>query len=120
MEQAENNSTMPTITLEEFSKAHVVVGTITKVDVVEKSEKLYRLEVDCGQYGVRQICSGVRKSFTTEELLGKQAVFILNLPPRKLMGIESHGMLLCAATPVEGKLAFATISASVSNGTRLS
>lgn len=82
------------ITFEEFQKPLLAVGHITAVETIEKSDKLYKLTVDCGEHGVRTILSGVRKIFASEELLNTQGVFVLNLPPRPMMGIESQGMML--------------------------
>ena len=50
--------------------------------------------VDCGEYGMRQILAGVKKFYKPEELIGEQGVFVVNLKPRKLMGLESQGMML--------------------------
>jgi methionyl-tRNA synthetase len=87
-------ASMNYITFEEFQKPVLAVGHITAVETIEKSDKLYKLTVDCGEHGVRTILSGVRKLFTPEELLNTQGVFVLNLPPRPMMGIESQGMML--------------------------
>ncbi|MCL4380581.1 methionine--tRNA ligase, partial [Candidatus Dependentiae bacterium] len=80
-----------------FAQSHLVVGTITAVVPVAKSDKLLQLTVDCGAYGMRQILSGVAKHFGPDDLVGKQALFVLNLKPRTMMGLISHGMLLTAA-----------------------
>ena len=86
-----------TITIDEFAKVQLTVGTIQECQEISQSDKLYKLQVDFGPLGKRQILSGVRKYFKPEELIGKQAVFVLNLAPRKMMGLESQGMLLTAA-----------------------
>lgn len=106
------------ISIDDFAKVELVVGTIDLVDEVPKSDKLYRLQVNFGDKGVRQICSGVRQHFTKEYLLGKQAIFVFNLAPRKMMGLESQGMML-TAEDANGKLQLATVSAAVPNGTKL-
>lgn len=107
-----------TITIDDFVRVQLLVGTITAVDLVPKSEKLYRLTVDLGTHGVRQICSGVRAYFTPEDLLGKQGVFVANLQPRQMMGLASHGMMLTAAD-AEGKVRMVTVGSPVPNGTQL-
>lgn len=105
------------ITIEEFSKITLIIGTITSAEPVEKSNKLYRMQVDCGPtYGMRQILAGVRLSVTPEELIGSQRVFIVNLQPRVLMGLESQGMMLCAIQQETGAAIPVTIVKSVSNG----
>jgi methionyl-tRNA synthetase len=89
-------STEPTITIDDFIKVQLAVGTIEQCEEVPNSDKLLKLQVNFGDKGMRQILSGIKKSYTSEELIGKQAVFVLNLTPRKMMGLESHGMLLTA------------------------
>ncbi len=82
-------------TIDDLQKLDMRVGTFISVEAVEGSEKLYKEMVDFGpDLGSRQILSGIQKSFTPEELVGKQALFIVNLEPRQIMGLESQGMLL--------------------------
>ena len=106
------------ITIEDFAKVHLTVGTIEQCEIIEQSDKLYKLQVDFGSLGIRQILSGVRKHFTPHELIGKQAVFVTNLKPRKMLGLESQGMLLTAET-ADKKLSVITPTVPVLNGTRL-
>lgn len=83
----------PTITFEDFSKVDIRIGTIIKVEEVEKSEKLVRLTVDFGEFK-RNILSGIKKEIDDiHSLKGKQTLFVVNLEPRKMMGEESEGML---------------------------
>jgi methionyl-tRNA synthetase len=99
---------MEIIEIDTFAKVNLVVGTIKKVDFVEKSNKLLRIEVDLGQFNntdgsMRVILSGVRKSYATREdadrfLLEKQCMVVENLAPRKMMGQQSQGMILFAAS----------------------
>lgn len=116
--EADSKSLSRTIDIEEFSKVELTVGTIVVCEEIPASDKLYKLQVDFGQMGMRQILSGIRKAFTSEELIGKQAIFVTNLKPRKMMGLESQGMLLTAQTP-QKELALLTPSKAVENGTRL-
>ncbi len=106
------------IGIEDFMKVELVVGTITKVDTLEKSNKLYVLTVSAGVYGTRTICSGVRMHFAPEELLGKQGVFVANLAPRPMLGVISQGMMLFAEDAA-GKLQLTTVGATVPDGTKL-
>lgn len=101
-----------------FGQSHLVVGTIVAAEPVEKSDKLLKLQVDCGQYGKRQILSGIAQHFKPEELIGKQALYILNLKPRKMMGLDSQGMMLFAEN-AEGKLVLMKPEHAVPNGARL-
>jgi len=93
-EQETKKVAVEEIDIADFAKVHMVVGTIKHADVVEKSDKLLKLLVDCGEYGERQILAGVKQSYKPEELIGEQGVFVVNLKPRKLMGMESQGMML--------------------------
>ena len=106
------------IAIEDFAKVHLTVGTIEQCEIIEQSDKLYKLQVDFGTLGKRQILSGVRKHFATEELIGKQAVFVTNLKPRKMIGLESQGMLLTAES-ADKKLSIISPTIVVPNGTRL-
>lgn len=82
-------------TLNDLQKLDIRIGTFISVEPVEGSEKLYKEIVDFGdEIGERQILSGIQKHFTPEELIGKQALFIVNLEPRTILGLESQGMLL--------------------------
>lgn len=121
-EKQETKTEAPTfapITIDDFGKVALLVGTITNVDTIEKSDKLYALTVDLGEHGVRTVCSGVRQHFAPEELLNKQGVFVANLQPRQMMGLTSQGMMLFAKDET-GKLKMATVAGVVPNGSRLS
>ncbi len=84
-------------TIDDLQKLDIRIGTFKSVEPVDGSEKLYKEIVDFGEeIGERQILSGIQKFFTPDELIGKQALFIINLEPRLIMGIESQGMLLAA------------------------
>lgn len=106
------------ITIDECMRVELVVGTIKEVDEVPKSNKLLCLQVDFGSRGMRQILSGIKQSYKPEELIGKQALFVLNLAPRLMMGLESHGMLFTAAAE-DGYVKYITPAERVPNGTTL-
>ena len=89
------------ISIDEFFKVKLRVGRIVMAEAVPKSKKLLRLEVESGS-GIRQIVSGIAKSYTPESLVGRHVVYVENLKPAKLMGIESNGMVL-AATDADGE-----------------
>ncbi len=103
------------VSIEDVIKVELRVGTVEQCIVVPDSEKLLRLEVDFGDVGKRVIFSGIRKSYTPEQLIGKQAVFVFNLKPRKMMGEQSCGMLL-TAEDAQGRLAFVAPERLVPNG----
>ncbi|MFA6263738.1 MAG: methionine--tRNA ligase [Candidatus Babeliales bacterium] len=105
----------PEITIDDVAKVQLVVGTIVSCKPVEGSDKLYKLQVECGKFGQRQILSGVAQHLKSEELVGKQGVFILNLKPRKMLGLESQGMMLFAQDDA-GTLRPVTVSEAVKDG----
>src|SRR3989344_8373270 len=84
------------ILYDDFTKLELKVATVTAAERVEGSEKLLKLQLDLGTE-TRQIVSGIAKSYSPEQLIGRQIVMIANLEPRSLMGIESNGMLLAAS-----------------------
>ena len=81
---------------ETFSQLDLRVGEVTLAERVPKSDKLLRLEVDLGPLGTRQILAGIGKQVAPETLLGKRIAVLANLPPRKMMGLVSEGMVLAA------------------------
>lgn len=86
------------LTYDDFAKLDIRVGTIQSIDLVPKSKKLIKLEVSFGDViGNRTILAGVAQAHTDGRVLvGQKIVAILNLAPREMMGIMSHGMLLAA------------------------
>ena len=86
----------PIITIDDFAKLDLRVGTVIKCEDKEDSDKLLRLTVDFGEEGTRNILSGIKQWYKPEEIQGKQFVFVFNLAPRKMMGEESEGMILAA------------------------
>ena len=105
-------------TFDEFEKTDIRVGTVLSCEKVKKSDKLLCFRIDDGMGG-RTILSGVAQSYPNpEELVGKQILFIANFPPRKMMGIESQGMIMSAVN-ADGKLVLTTVSAEVRNGAQV-
>ena len=94
------------ISIDEFLRLDLRVGRIVVAESVPKSKKLLRLEIDTGS-GVRQVVSGIAKAYSPESLIGRSVVFVANLQPAKLMGIESNGMVL-AATDTSGEAVLLT------------
>ncbi|HXV26568.1 MAG TPA: methionine--tRNA ligase subunit beta [Candidatus Paceibacterota bacterium] len=86
-----------TVSYEDFAALDLRAATVTAAERVEGSDKLIRLELDLGtELGSRQVVAGVGKAYGPEALVGSQIVIVANLAPRKLMGLESNGMLLAA------------------------
>lgn len=85
----------PLVKYDDFAKLDLRVGKVVECVRKEESNKLLRLTVDFGAEGTRNILSGIYPSHKPEDIKGKQFIFVINLEPRKLMGEESQGMLLC-------------------------
>lgn len=81
------------VTLEELKKIEFRTGTILHAERVVDTDKLLRLEVDLGEGTPRQIVSGIASYTEPEALIGRQLVFVANLEPRTIRGLESNGML---------------------------
>ena len=90
------------VTIDDFSKLDIRVGKVLAAEKMEKSDKLLKLTVDTG-VDQRTVLSGIAKHYSPEEMVGKQVTLIANLAPRKMMGIESQGMILMAED-ADGKL----------------
>lgn len=105
-------------TIDDFDKADIRVATVLDCQPVKKSDRLLQFRLDDGMGG-RTILSGIAQSYPDPSvLIGKQVLFIANFPPRKMMGIESQGMIL-SAVDADGKLVVTTVSAPVKNGAQV-
>jgi methionyl-tRNA synthetase len=105
------------VTFEEFKKLDARVGTVTQVERVPRTEKLFRILVDLGPLGIRQTLSSLVGYYEADELVGRRVVFLYNLKPTKFSGEVSQGMLLAAEQ--ENKLALLTTDRDVPNGARI-
>lgn len=105
------------ITFEEFKKIDARVGTITQVDRVQRTERLYKILVDLGSLGVRQTLSSLVGYYEPDQLVGKRVVFLCNLKPAKFSGEVSQGMLLAAE--LDKKLALLTTDQDIPNGAKV-
>ena len=105
------------IQFDDFLKLDIRVGTVLECSKVPKADKLLQFRIDDG-LGGRTIVSGIAKHYQPEELVGKQVCFIANLPPRKLKGIESQGMIL-SAEDLDGSLKLISPSVEVSPGSKV-
>lgn len=86
----------PPVTIDEFSKVRMTVCKVLACENVKKSDKLLKFTLDDGSGTERQILSGIAEYYTPEQVIGKTVLACTNLPPRKMMGQESNGMLLSA------------------------
>lgn len=107
-----------TIQFDDFMKLDIRIGTILEAEAVKKSKKLLKFLIEDGMEK-RTILSGIAEYFTPEEMIGKQVTFIANLAPRKMMGVESEGMILMAEDK-DGSLALLKPHKEVWNGAAVS
>ncbi len=108
----------PEITIDDFSKLDIRVGRVVAAERMPKSDKLLKLTIDSG-LDQRTILSGIAKHYKPEDLVGKQVTFIANLAPRKMMGLESNGMVLMAEDK-DGTLRLLRPIADVEPGSKVS
>lgn len=107
------------ITYEDFKKVEMKVGEIKEVELVEGSDKLLKLKVLFGEEE-KQILSGIRKFFEDYNVLvGKKVPFVINLEPRKMMGLESQGMIL-AVNDDEGNFSLLEVDGKIKSGSSVS
>jgi methionyl-tRNA synthetase len=85
------------IEFDDFMKIDLRVALVKEAEKVAKSKKLIRLVVDAGEAEPRQILAGIAEHYQPEDLIGRRVVIVANLKPRKLMGLESQGMVLAAS-----------------------
>ena len=108
----------PEITFDDFSKMDMRIGKVIAAEKVEKSKKLLKLSVDTG-IDTRTVLSGIAEHYSPEEMVGKQVTILVNLAPRKIMGVESKGMILMAEDK-DGTLKLISTSDPVSPGSSIS
>jgi methionyl-tRNA synthetase len=106
-----------TITIDDVVKVDLRVGLVKEAEAIDKSDRLLRLVVDLGEAEPRQILAGIKEHYTPDQLVGKRVVVVANLKPRKMMGLESHGMVLAASD--EGGLCVAGVDAEIAPGSRV-
>ena len=108
------------INYDDFSKVEIRVGEIKSVEIVPDTDKLLRLEVDLGEEEVRQIVSGIRLYFEDpQELVGKKSMFVANLEPRTIRGLESNGMIF-AVSDDDNNFSLLSPDSVIPNGTKAS
>lgn len=106
------------ITIEEFKKVDIAVGKILSAEKVPDTDKLLKLSVDLGEAAPRQIVSGISLYFPDcSVLVGKKCMFVANLEPRIIRGIESQGMILAVSTE-DGKFSLLEPDGEIPGGTR--
>ena len=108
----------PVIDFGDFEKLDIRVGHVVMCEKVKKAKKLLKFTLDDGSGTLRTIVSGIAAYYEPEQLLGKDVLFIANLAPRTLMGIESQGMILSAEN-YDGSLAVTTTLSEVKPGSQV-
>ena len=116
--EAKASAVAPDIAFDDFLKLDIRVGTVLECVKVPKADKLLQFRLDDG-LGGRTIVSGIAEHYAPEDLLGKQVCFIANLPPRKLKGVESQGMILSALDYQTGRLRIITPHEGVAPGSEV-
>lgn len=114
---APKKSLTPEISIEDFAKIELKVGTVLKSEKHPKADKLLVSQVDLGDE-TRQIVSGIATAYTPEDMVNRKVIVVTNLKPANLRGVESQGMLL--AGQHKKKIALATIIEELPNGTKIS
>jgi methionyl-tRNA synthetase len=106
------------ISIEDFAKVDMRVGEVKAAEPVPGATKLLKLMVDIGTE-VRQLVAGIAEYYQPENLVGMKVVVVTNLPPRKLRGVESNGMIVAATVGEHGRPVLVTFKEDVENGARL-
>ena len=108
----------PEVSFEDFEKLDIRVGHILNCEKVKKSKKLLKFTIDDGTGTERTICSGIAAYYEPEDLIGKDVLFVANFAPRKMMGIESQGMILSAVN-FDGSLTVTSLLGKVKPGSQV-
>jgi methionyl-tRNA synthetase len=106
------------IQYDDFAKLDLRIAKVITCEKVEKADKLLKLTLEVGTE-TRTVVSGIALHFTPEEVIGKSVLYLANLAPRKMRGIESQGMILMAENS-DGKLYFMQPSANIDSGSGVS
>ena len=107
------------ISLSEFKGIDLKVAKIIEAEKIENSEKLLRLKIDLGAEE-RQLVAGIARNYQEQDLIGKEIIVITNLEPRKILGIESQGMLLAARDIKTDKIVLLTPDKDITPGSLIS
>ena len=108
----------PEVSFDDFEKLDIRVGHILNCEKVKKSKKLLKFTIDDGSGVERTICSGIAAYYEPEQLIGKDVLFVANFSPRKMMGIESQGMILSAVN-FDGSLNVTSLLGKVKPGSQV-
>ena len=104
------------VSFKDFKKLNIRIGTVSEIEKVPGSDKLYKMQIDLGDE-TRQIVTGLVDYYTPEKLKGKVIAVVTNLKPAKIFGQWSYGMLLAAEK--DGNLALLTVDRDIANGAKV-
>ncbi len=111
---------MEKVKYDDFAKLDLRVGEIKSVEEHPNADKLFVMKVDFGELGERTIVAGLRGFYSVDELERKKAVFVVNLEPVVLRGVESNGMILVAVSEGKNVVSFVGPEKDIAVGTRIS
>ena len=106
------------ITFEDFQKLDIRIAKVLTCEVVENADKLYKLTLDAGELGERTVVSGIREWYEPEDLIDKKIVYLSNLEPKVIRGVESQGIIL-AAEDEKGNCVLLIPKKSIDPGTKI-
>ena len=113
----ETSTTDGTISIDDFAKVQLRVARVLACEKLEKSDKLFKLQLSLGAtVPERTVVSGIAKFYTPEEMVGRQVVLVANLKPAKLRGVLSEGMILCAADQADTTLKLVSVGEGMEDG----
>ena len=115
---SEKDTNMDTISIRDFQKLDLRIAKVKAAELVEGTDKLLKLTLDVGNLGERIIASSIKPWYESEELVGKNILYLANLEPRILKGVESQGMLI-AAEDESGNCVLLVTDRDIAPGTRV-
>ena len=107
----------PNVEFDQFKALDLRVGTVKVAEKHPNADRILRLEIDFGEGELRQILSGLAEHYAPEDLVGKRVCAVLNLAPRKIRGLVSHGMVLTAGT--DSALGLLAVDRDVPDGSEI-
>ena len=110
---------MENISFPEFQKLDIRVGEIKTAEEIEGADKLYKVTVNLGGEE-RTLVAGIKQFYSLEDLPGKKVLVLVNLEPKVIRGVESHGMVLCAHTEDRSELTCTTTEKDIAPGSKVS
>ncbi len=110
---------MDNISFADFAKMEIKVGQIKLAEEITGADKIYKLIVDLGNEE-RTLVAGIKQHYAIEGLIGKKVLVLLNLEPKVIRGVTSHGMVLCGHNEDRSQLTLTTIEKDISNGAMVS